>query len=194
MKQNMRSQTGYSLTEMLVVIAIIGMLALVMVPNFVGFYQSNKMKTSMRNFTSDLRSVRQLAIVQGKQAAMSFNIGNGQRAYDWYLGDKPYNSVNWTRVTGPGTNKPTGYLDTIVYFPANSASTPQTFTDVLDCSANPCVSGADGKIDVIFFPDGHVQMPTGFTIGTITLKTDLNKIPKPQYAVTVSPSGRVLAQ
>jgi len=194
MKQKMRSQGGYSLTEMLVVIAIIGMLALVMVPNFVGYYQSNKMKTSMRNFTTDLRSARQLSIVQGKQVAVSFNIGSGQRGYDVYMGDKPYASVNWTPRTGPGNPRPTGYLDPIAYFPANSASTPQTFTDVLDCSANPCVTGADGRIDIIFFPDGHVQLPTGFTTGTVTLKTDLNKIPKPQYAITISPSGRVLAQ
>ena len=55
------TQAGYSLTEMLTVIAIIGMLALVMVPNFISFYNSNKMKSSMRNFTTDLRSARQLA-------------------------------------------------------------------------------------------------------------------------------------
>jgi prepilin-type N-terminal cleavage/methylation domain-containing protein len=194
MNRNLRSQSGYSLTEMLVVVAIIGVLALVMVPNFVGFYESNKMKSSMRNFTTDLRSVRQLAISQGKQAAMSFSTGNGQRAYNWYLGDKPFNSVNWTPQNGPGRTRPTKYLDDIAYFPATSTATPQTFTDVLDCSANPCVTGTDGKIDVIFFPDGHVQIPTAVTTGTITIKTNLSKIPKPQYAITVSPSGRVLAQ
>ena len=194
MNRKLRSQAGYSLAEMLVVVAIIGMLALVMVPNFMTFYESNKMKSSMRNFTTDLRSVRQLAISQGKQAALSFSTGNGARAYNWYLGDKPFNSINWTPQTGPGRPKPTRYLDDIAYFPTNGGSTPQTFNDVLDCSANPCVSGNDGKLDVIFFPDGHVQLPNAVLTGTITIKTNLNKLPKSQYAITVSPSGRVLAQ
>ena len=192
MKQKFGSQAGYSLTEMLTVVAIIGVLALVMVPNFVGFYQSNKMKSAMRTFTTDLRSVRQLAISQGKQAALSFSTGAGQRSYNWYLGDKPFNSVNWTPQTGTAA-RPTKYLDNIVYFPANSAQTPQTFTDILDCSANPCVTGTDTKLDVIFFPDGHVTVPAG-AAGTITIKTDNNRIPKPQYSIVVSPSGRVIAQ
>ena len=194
MNRKLRCQAGYSLAEMLVVVAIIGMLALVMVPNFMTFYESNKMKSSMRNFTTDLRSVRQLAISQGKQAALSFATGSGKRSYDWYLGDKPFNSVNWTPQTGPGRSKPTRFLDDIAYFPTNAGATPQTFNDVLDCSANPCVTGADGKIDVIFFPDGHVQLPNAVLTGTITIKTDLSKLPKTQYAITVSPSGRVLAQ
>ena len=80
--------------------------------------QSNKMKTSMRNFTTDLRSVRQLAISQGKQVAISFKTGAAQRSYDWYLGDQSFNSVNWTPQTGPGRTRPTKYLDDIAYFRA----------------------------------------------------------------------------
>jgi len=194
MSRTMRNQAGYSLAEMLVVVAIIGVLALVMVPNFMSFYQSNKMKTSMRNFTTDLRSVRQLAISQGKQVAISFKTGAAQRSYDWYLGDQSFNSVNWTPQTGPGRTRPTKYLDDIAYFPADGAGTPQSFTDVIDCTANPCVAGNDGKIDIIFNPDGSVILPAAATSGTVTIKTDLNKLPKTQYAITISPTGRVLAQ
>ncbi len=209
MNRTKRSQSGYSLAEMLTVVAIVGMLALVMVPNFITFFQSNKMKSSMRNFTTDLRSARALAISQGKQAALVYASGSGQRSYNLYLGDKPFNSCQWTPQTGPGRTRPTKYLDDIAYFPAdpNTPPTIQTFGDLLDCttSAPNCIpiggscpvppSGtADQKIDVIFFPDGRVQLPNGFTSGTITIKTDLNRIPKPQYTITISPSGRVLAQ
>ena len=193
MSQNRRGQAGYSLTEMLTVVAIIGVLALVMVPNFVSFYESNKMKSSVRNFTTDLRSVRQLAITRGRQTAFCFATGTGQRAYDWYLGNLPFNSTSWTPQTGPGQTRPTKYLDDIAFFPTAAAPTPQTFTDVIDCSANPCVPGVDSKIDVIFNPDGSVIMPAAATSGTITMKTNLNKLPKPQYTITISPSGRVIA-
>jgi len=204
MNQTMRSQAGYSLAEMLTVVAIIGVLALVMVPNFMSFYQSNKMKSSMRNFTTDLRSTRQLAITQGRQAALSFQTGVNQRSYNLYLGDKPFNSTSWTAQTGPGLNRPTKVLENIAYFPADAAPNPQTFTDDIDCSVSPCVTicptctpttGApDGKLEVIFFPDGRVKLPTALTTGTLTIKTDLNRLPKPQYTITISPSGRVQAQ
>lgn len=194
MSQSMRSrQSGYSLAEMLTVIAIIGMLALVMVPNFISFYQSNKMKSSMRNLTSDLRSTRQLAITRGKQAMVTFGTGSGSRSYDIWLGDRPFNSVNWRPQTGPNANPPraTRFLDDVVFFPPGSS---QTFTDVLDCSSGTnCVAGNDGKIDVIFQPDGSVELPTSTTSAAITIKT-VQKIPKPVYAITISPSGRVLAQ
>jgi prepilin-type N-terminal cleavage/methylation domain-containing protein len=194
-------QAGYSLAEMLTVVAIIGILSLVMVPNFVGFYQSNKMKASMRSFTSDLRGARALSITQGRQTLVTFGLGKTARQYDIWIGDKSFNSQNWTPVTGPNANPPKGTkkLNDIVYFPAVSG-TNQTFTDVLDCSSGTnCVAGADQKLDVIFFPDGHAQLPTGVTFngqpaGTITIQTDLTKIPKPQYSITISPSGQVHAQ
>ena len=192
---NRKRQSGYSLAEMLTVVAIIGVLALVMVPNFMSFYESNKMKTTMRNFTSDLRTVRQLSISQGKQAMIVYGTGTTARTYDIWLGDKAFNSVNWTPKTGPNANPPsaTKTLDTIAYFPTGAAL--QTFTDALDCSSGTnCVAGNDGRIEVIFAPDGRVQLPVAATSGTITLQTDQTRIPKPIYTVTVSPTGRVQAQ
>ena len=43
---------GYSLMELLTVTAIIGVMSLVTVPAFIKFYWSNKMKASLRQFTS----------------------------------------------------------------------------------------------------------------------------------------------
>jgi len=197
MKQKMRSQAGYSLAEMLTVVAIIGMLALVMVPNFVTFYQSNKMKASMRNFTTDLRSTRQMSITQGKQTLLTYGTGTTSRSYDIWLGDKPYNSRVWTPMTGPTSNpmRPTKTLDNIVYFPASN--TLQTFPTTLACPAGgTCVTTAPpftltNTNFVVLNPDGTVANPGG---GTITIKTDLNKLPKSSYTITISPSGRVLAQ
>jgi prepilin-type N-terminal cleavage/methylation domain-containing protein len=198
-------QSGYSLAEMLTVVAIIGVLALVMVPNFMNFYESNKMKSSMRNFMSDLRSVRQLSISQGKQAILVYHPGSGTdafaKSYDIWLGDKQFNSQNWTPQTGPNANPPraTKQLDKIAYFPSDTASTPQSFADkTLDCSSGTnCQSIPPGSLDslykVFFFPDGRAQLPTGATSGTITLKTDLTQVSKPQYKVFITPTGRVLA-
>ena len=198
MKVQERREAGYSLAEMLTVVAMIGVLALVMVPSFITFFQSNKMKSSMRNLTSDLRSARQLSITRGQQVLFTYGTGNTQRSYNWYLGNKSLASDTWTPLTGPGKLIATRTLDNVVYFP----TTGQTFTDDYDCvtSAPNCVPNPpvgtgvpDGVIDVVFFPDGHVQLPTGATSGTIVIQTDM-KIPKQQYNITISPSGRVLAK
>jgi prepilin-type N-terminal cleavage/methylation domain-containing protein len=200
MKRTKRSQAGYSLAELLTVVAIIGMLALVMVPNFMTFYESNKMKSSMRNFTTDLRSARQLSISQGKQVLLTYATGTAARTYDVWLGDKPFNSQNWTPQTGANSNPPrqSKTLDNIAYFPAGN--TLQTFTDFLSCSSGTNCTGTvanpaqDQKIDVVFSPDGTALLPPNLANGTITIKTDLNKLPKSSYTITISPSGRVLAQ
>ena len=188
------SQAGYSLAEMLTVIAIIGTLALVSVPAFLTFRNSNKMKASMRNLTNDLRATRQLSISRGQQTMLSFATGAKARSYNTYIGNAPFGSTTWRLRTTTAASgiRGTRSLDDIVYFPADSAL--QTFTDVADCSAvTTCAAGTDSKLDVIFFPDGHVLLPGGATSATITLLTD-SKIPKNQYAITISPSGRVQAQ
>ena len=185
-----RRQSGYSLAEMLTVIAIIGTLALVTVPAFMTYMQSNKMKSSVRQLTGDLRAARARAIGQGQQVMVTFTAGSTNRTYDVYQGNAPFNSTGWSRPSSPEALKQTRRLDDTVYFPTGTGL--QTFEDTVNCASAPCVAGTDSKLDVIFFPDGRVQMPTGLSIGTLTVKTD-QKIPKPVYTITISPSGRVVA-
>lgn len=189
-----RRQSGYSLAEMLTVIAIVGALALVTVPAFMTYMQSNKMKSSMRQITTDLRSARQRSISQGQQIVLTYAAGPTSRSYDIYQGDRPFNSTTWTKTGLPEALKTTRRMNDVIYFPADTASPPtlQTFSDSLNCGTTTCSSGTDSKFDVIFFPDGRVQMPSGATTGTITLKTDM-RIPKSVYTISITPSGRVQA-
>lgn len=187
-------ESGYSLAEMLTVVAIIGTLALVTIPAFMTYMQSNKMKSALRQFTGDLRAARQRSISQGQQLVLTFSTGATARTYEIFQGNAPMNSTSWSRGTLPANLQAARNLEDVVYFPTASSTTPQTFTDEVDCSSVPCSTtpATDNKLDVIFFPDGRVQLPAGLRVGAITLKTDM-RIPTPQYAVTVSPTGRVLA-
>jgi prepilin-type N-terminal cleavage/methylation domain-containing protein len=186
MRSRKSHQAGFSLVEILTVVAIVGILALVTVPNFITYYQSNKMKVALRNFTSDLRTMRQLAITQGVQTRVTFtpaatNTVNS-RAYDFWQGNAAFNTTTWTPLTQADPTKPpllkgyTHHLEDAAYFPI----TGQTFDAV------------NGVYSVVFFPDGHVGLPLNATTAAIILKTDLN-VPKPQYTIDVSPSGRVYA-
>jgi len=179
-------QTGFSLVEMLTVVAIIGIMALITVPNFITFYKSNKMKVAMRNFTSDLRTMRQMSISQGVQTRITFTPAAtnspSSRAYDFWLGNRNFNTTTWTPLTqSDPTQKAlskgyTRHVEDIIYFP-NSG---QTF---------PAVGGV---YSIVFYPDGHVGMPALATTASVVIKTDM-KIPKPLYTIDVSPSGRVFA-
>jgi len=179
-------QAGYSLAELLTVVAIVGILALVTVPNFMTYMQSNKMKVALRNFTSDMRTMRQMAIAQGLQTRITFTPGATNtptsRAYDFWLGNSNFNSTTWTPLTQQDPTRKallkgfTRHTEDIAYFP----TTGQTFDSV------------SGVYSIVFFPDGHVGLPANTTTAAVMLKTDL-KIPKPLYQIDVSPSGRVFA-
>jgi prepilin-type N-terminal cleavage/methylation domain-containing protein len=184
-----RREAGYSLPELLTVIAIIGVLALVTVPSFINFFQSSKVKTTMRNFTTDLRKMRALAISQNLETKLSYATGANARTYTLYVGNSAMGTPSaqaWTRLdlTTPKLGAGTKTLDTVVNFPANSGSTPQTFDDIDN----------SGDIDVVFYPDGRVLMPAASKIlGTITIQTPLTKVTVPKYQIDISPAGRVLA-
>jgi prepilin-type N-terminal cleavage/methylation domain-containing protein len=175
-------EAGYSLAEMLTVVAIVGILALVTVPAFITFYNSNKVKSSVRNFVTDFRACRELAIKTGRETRISYKTGGaGTRNYNVYQGDVAFGTANtWTAVPNQRGVK---YLDDVVYFPTKSATAPQDFTDL----------DSDGLLDVVFFPDGGVRMPTATATATITIQTDMN-VPKKQYQIVISPSGKVVAQ
>src|SRR5436309_322557 len=66
-RPNMRSdrrQQGYSLVEMLVVLAIIGLMSVITIPQFINYQQSMKLKSALRVLNNDLINARQLAITR----------------------------------------------------------------------------------------------------------------------------------
>lgn len=189
MRRSSRFEAGYSLPEMLTVVAIIGVLSLVVVPQFVNMYQSARVKSNMRNFTTDLRKMRSLAAERGVQTKLSYSTGSAARTYEMYYGSAAIGTTQtWTKL---GTNgQYLKSLDSVINFPADSASTPQTFNDV----------DADGKLDIIFLPNGGCSMPKDpndptktLSVGSITIKTPLKKVTVQQYQIDINPVGRVLA-
>jgi prepilin-type N-terminal cleavage/methylation domain-containing protein len=176
--QTRTTEAGYSLVEMLVVVAIIGILSLVTVPQFMTFYKQNKIRTSVRQFTADLRGARQRAITLNVRTAVSFTPGaapsggvRGRYAiYDEIIDTTVSpNTATWTLV---GVYK---NLDQAVYFldsdfPANSAL-------------------ADNMEDIIFVPNGTiVNLPTSPSTPVAVIKSD-NKVPNNRCTLNFSASG-----
>ncbi len=159
-----RRQSGYSLVEILVVLAIIGVISLVTVPNFIAMQRSSKIKASMRNFVSDIRTMRQRAVTRHEQTKINFTTGTAATARQYTLWENV--GGTWTQI---GTAKG---LEEACYFESQTNF------------------GAGTTGDIIFKSDGSPQLAAGVFQGTTVVKTDWN-IPTPQYTVTVMFSGAV---
>lgn len=172
-----KREHGYSLVEALIALAIIGIISLVAVPNFIQFMRSGKIKTAVRQFSSDLRGARQLAVARNLQTRISFVTGpppaGSPPSYrTTYTIWQRRGTAPWAQATVDGRGMPMDpvrELEESVYFDTT------TFTDL----------DSDGKVDVLFRQNGMTASQ-----GNIVLKT-IHQIPKPQYQIEVTPAGAV---
>jgi type II secretion system protein H len=172
-------QAGVTLIEMLVVLAIIGAISLVSVPAFMTFYQSGKVKSSMRQFTNDVRAARQRAVTRARPVKLSFTTGETARSYrisDGTVGAAP----TWTFVGTPRSMADTVYIHST------------TFIDRDD--------PADGFVDIIFQPNGTIATPDfpdetegGKKVTKVSLRTE-TRIPYNEYKIYFERTGRMTVQ
>ena len=173
-----KRERGYSILELLVVVAIIGLLSLISVPQFVSMYRSSVVKASMRDFTSTMRRARQLAATRNERTRVRFSTGVGQRTFMIERGGSDISNPSWTVVT------PTRALDTTSYF---------------DTSTNlPSPGGVERVIN--FLPNGSaVDNPAAGTPPTtlsntnnkIVLRSSWKNMTYNQYAIDVSGTGQI---
>lgn len=176
-------ERGYTLIEALVVVAIIGMISVIAVPNFIQFQRAGKVKSSLRNLTSDLRAARQRAVTLQNRAMISFGTGTTDGvSYTIYTGTRQADGTYaWTEFRPTPQSVATKQLEKTVYF--NS-------TDFIDSQpATP-----DGKFDVIFRENGEVFYTGAETPGfrNIVIQGD-PRTAKYRYRITFSPSGQLKA-
>ncbi len=72
----MRAERGFTLIEMLVVIAIIALIAAFALPQFTSAQAKADMSSAARRLAAGLRSTRSLAMTQGRSEAFSLDIAH----------------------------------------------------------------------------------------------------------------------
>jgi prepilin-type N-terminal cleavage/methylation domain-containing protein len=179
------SESGYSLAEMLTVVALIGIISLVSIPNFMTLYRQSKMKASLRQFTTDVRALRARAASRNRPQKISFVATDlTTRSYQIFECNDAENDGceddDWstTNLPNPKTcdeDPNVQCLDDTVYF----SSTTFEDSDQDD----------DDVPDMIFISNGTVN-PYPDDGGEIVLRT-VSQLAVNQYTIEVSASGRV---
>lgn len=169
------SQSGYSLAEMLTVVAIIGIMSLIVVPNFVQYYRSIRLKTAMRRVTNDLRGARQRAVTRNSMVMVSYKSGVAPATYTTY--ESLDSGTTWTKLGNAVTlDKPISLND--------ATAVANQLTDAYQ---------ADGLTDAVFKQDGTSVFPPNVTTGQIVIKTT-DKVAIPSYTVSITSTGKIAAQ
>lgn len=74
----MRKNSGFTLLELIVIIAIVGVLTAIAVPNFISYLPSYRLKGAISTLRGDLYSAKMLAIKRGVQYKVVFTAGGYQ--------------------------------------------------------------------------------------------------------------------
>jgi prepilin-type N-terminal cleavage/methylation domain-containing protein len=182
-----RRNAGYSLSEVLIVVAIIGVLSLITVPVFMNFQRAGIFKSAMRTVSTDLRSARANAIKTSSDIRVEFITGTEGPTTKEYRAYSSTDGVTWvamsprrafTSAGADGTGDMVKRLSGPVWM--------EGFSNLTDI-------GTDGKPDIVFHPDGTANVAGVAANGYITLATNWTNIFTNRYNIYVTRSGQVKA-
>jgi len=152
MRAYKRSERGLSLSELLVVVAILGLIALVSVPALLQMMPQYRIRSAASELASGMRFVRQKAMTTRVPWKVQFDDSGERYAYARFTGTEVSNTTlavtgNWEYVGRDGRTTPTSDS----YWTRFSAvdlrtNTSNSFKD-LNC---------DGYKELIFLRDGTV--------------------------------------
>jgi|ERR1043165_5801836 prepilin-type N-terminal cleavage/methylation domain-containing protein len=168
-----RSTRGFSLAEMLVVVAIVGLLSLISIPAFINFRNSNTFKSTLRVFVNDLRYARQYAITHTVLVRVELDPPGNQttsKTYRFFFSDD--NGGTWRNLTIPGAAGAQKSLPKSVW---------------IDSATNIPLTGTNPEI--VYSPNGTVALTN--TPASVVLGAVWKKMAYDRYTIELAPAGQL---
>jgi prepilin-type N-terminal cleavage/methylation domain-containing protein len=162
----MNNKKAFTLLELMVVIAIIGIIGLIAAPNLVTGLPKYRIKRAARDITSKIRAARSEAIKTSSNVTIEFDIGNDK----YRIGDQWYPNGSLSDHYGSGVRFGVG----------NSGESDEcTFPDNADGNCNVTfnsrgMSNATGSDPAIYLTntEGAAYRIVIYTAGSIQLQQE----------------------
>lgn len=159
------SNKGFTLTELLVIIALTGILAVIAIPSFTGWIVKMRYRESARNIASTLRDARSRAIGKNIEHRVEFDVVNDK--YRMTAGNRAYNSSSFSDV-----------IMDYVQLPSEAKLKSGPSCD------------QDTNINIQFNPDG--SSGSGGTTSVCVL--DVNNVQKFKIRMASTTTGRIVIE
>ena len=89
-----RNQPGFSLIELAIILAIVGILAAIAIPNIMEMTPRIRLNNAAQGITTDLQLARMRSIATGNEYRLNFNVS--QESYIIEEGNRSSGSTSWT--------------------------------------------------------------------------------------------------
>ncbi|MDY6854100.1 MAG: GspH/FimT family pseudopilin [Thermodesulfobacteriota bacterium] len=129
----LKYQKGFSLIELLVIVAILGIISTIAIPNITAWIPKYRLKSTTRDIFSTLQLARMRAIAVGVEYQVSFDLNN--ETYYISKGNSSSGSVSWTQENevssapnGIDIASLSGGLTNLHFHPTGSSSNGTTIT------------------------------------------------------------------
>ena len=181
-----RRNAGYSLAEVLVVVAIIGILSLITVPAFMNFQRAGIFKSAMRTFSSDLRAARTNSIKRATDIRVELQPGIATAA-----GSKQYRAfesndgTTWVAINHRRAF--TAAIDDGVGETTKTLNGPVW----IDTATNLRTNFTGGLPNIVFHPNGTVDITGGGTEAVVAMVTKSDTLFTNQYSISITSSGQI---
>jgi Tfp pilus assembly protein FimT len=135
-------QRGFSMTEVIMIMALLGMILMVAIPGFAAVMERSRLNAALRTVMNDVREARVEATTSGWQyQIVGYASGNDGRANQYRMLGRRSTAVAWpdedspaftsdTQLAGPWVDM--GYLFTGVHLEPNNAADDPRFELTFD--------------------------------------------------------------